>query len=256
MALLTVPELATASDPRARIAEAALAVRKRHLRPDERADIESIEARREQLNEDRRPVEIRFYEGPDATAATGETPWRARSEPLGEVCRRASASRRKAMRLYGLVRELAPQRILEMGTCAGISGAYQGMALRHNGAGGRMLALDGAPDLAAVASKTYASLGLEWIELRVGPFNETLPGVLTEGPLDYAFVDGQHQEQATLFYLELLLPFVPQGLLVFDDIHWSEGMLRAWDRIASDERIALAIDLEGLGLAFTGEPAG
>jgi predicted O-methyltransferase YrrM len=253
MAPLTVAELATANDRRARMVAAALAVRKRHLEPAERADIERIEARREQLNAERRSVEIRFYERPDGAASAGETRWSARTESLGEVCRRASASRRKAMRLYGLVRELGPRRMLEMGTCVGISGAYQGMALRHSGAGGRMIALDGAPDLAAVATETYASLGLEGIELRVGPFNETLPDVLAEGSLDYAFVDGHHDERATLSYFEWLLPSVPAGLLAFDDIGWSEGMQRAWDRIATDERIALAVDLEGLGLAFTGE---
>jgi predicted O-methyltransferase YrrM len=255
MAALTVQQLATADDRRAGMVAAAHAVRKRHLEPAERADIERIEARREQLNADRRQVEIRFYKRPAEAASAGSTRWGARSEHLGDVCRRASASRRKAMRLYGLVRELGPERMLEMGTCAGISGAYQGMALRHNGAGGQMIALDGAPDLAAVAAETYASLGLDGIELRVGPFNETLPGVLAEGPLDYAFVDGHHDEVATLEYLEWLLPSVPAGLLVFDDVGWSEGMLRAWDRIAADERIALAVELEGMGLAFTGEPA-
>jgi hypothetical protein len=39
---------------------------------------------------------------------------------------------------------------------------------------------------------------------------------------------------------------------VFDDIRWSDGMLRAWERIADDPRVALAVDLDRYGVAFTG----
>jgi predicted O-methyltransferase YrrM len=248
---LTVKELDTADDERAGIVAAALAVRKRHLTPSERADIEAIETRRERLIAQRRPVEMRHYAPTDDRAQEGEPRWSPRAEPLGEIAARVSASRRKAMSLYGLVRGLAPRRALEMGTGVGISGAYQGMGLRHAG-GGEMVALDGAPELAAVAAETFAELGLEAIEVRVGPFAETLPAVLAEGPLQYAFVDGHHQEEATLAYFELLLPRAPRAALVFDDIRWSDGMLRAWERIAGDPRVELAVDLDRYGIAFTG----
>jgi predicted O-methyltransferase YrrM len=247
---LTVEELETADDERAGLVAAALAVRKRHLTPSERADIEAIESRRERLIAQRRPVEMRHYTRSDDPDESGELRWSARAEPLGEIAARVSASRRKAMALYGLVRELAPRRALEMGTGVGISGAYQGMALRHAG-GGDMVALDGAPELAAVAAETFAELGLEGVEVRVGPFAETLPAALAEGPLQYAFVDGHHQEEATLAYFELLLPHAPGAALVFDDIRWSDGMLRAWRRIADDQRVGLAVDLDRYGIAFT-----
>ena len=246
---LTLGELETANDDRAGLVAAALAIRKRHLTRGERADIEAIEERRERLIAERRPVEMRYYAQPDDSAEGGEMRWSARAEPLGEIAERVSASRRKAMSLYGLVRELAPRRALEMGTGVGISGAYQGMALRHAG-GGEMVALDGAPELAAVAAETFAELGLEAIEVRVGPFAETLPQALAEGAVQYAFVDGHHQEEATLAYFELLLPHAPGAALVFDDIRWSEGMLRAWERIADDPRVELAVDLDRYGVAF------
>ncbi|HEX2467284.1 MAG TPA: class I SAM-dependent methyltransferase [Solirubrobacterales bacterium] len=250
MPTLTATALSASEDARARAVVAAVAIRRRHLTDSERADIERIEARREELSEERREVELRFYPTPGA-GGSGESSWSSRFEPLGEVCRRASAPRYKAMTLYGLVRGFAPGRALEMGTCVGISGAYQGTALRHGGSEGEMIALEGAPDLAAVAAETFAALGLDQIDVRVGPFSETLPPVLEEGPLAYAFVDGHHQEQATLDYFELLLPHAPGALLVFDDIRWSDGMLRAWERIAADPRVDLAIDLGSQGLAFT-----
>ena len=250
MPALTATELSASEDERARTVVSAVAVRKRHLSDSERADIERIEARRGALLQEEREVELRFYRSRGAEGSA-RSRWTSRSEPLGEVCRRASAPRYKAMTLYGLVRGFAPGRALEMGTCVGISGAYQASALRHAGSEGEMVALEGAPDLAAVAAETFATLGLDQIEVRVGPFSETLPPVLDEGPLAYAFVDGHHQEQATLDYFELLLPHAPGGLLVFDDIRWSDGMLRAWEQIAADPRVDLAIDLGSQGLAFT-----
>jgi predicted O-methyltransferase YrrM len=250
MSVLTASELTATDDERASLVAAAVALRKRDLSPSEREDIERIEARREALLGEGREVELRFSPRADAEGRALTAPG-SRLEALGEVCRRASAGRRKAMTLYGLVRGLAPRRALEMGTCVGISGAYQGMGLRHGASGGSMVALEGAPDLAEVAAETFALLGLDRIEVRVGTFAETLPGVLVEGPLDYAFVDGHHQERATLEYFELLAPHARGALLVFDDIRWSDGMLSAWERIAADPRIALAVDFGGYGVVFT-----
>ena len=109
-----------------------------------------------------------------------------------------------------------------------------------------------APD--AVAFGTYATAvhGLDNIELRVGRFQDTLPAALAEGPLGYAFVDGHHDEEATLEYFERLLPHAPEAVLVFDDIRWNDRMERAWRRIAADDRVGLAVDLDEYGVVFTG----
>jgi len=40
---------------------------------------------------------------------------------------------------------------------------------------------------------------------------------------------------------------------VFDDIHWSAGMKRAWERICADPRFSLFIDLGKVGLAIVSD---
>lgn len=92
-----------------------------------------------------------------------------------------SVNRRLALILYGLVREFMPRHAVEMGSSVGISGSYQATALRHAGAG-RLLVLEGTPDLAAVASETHAELGLD-VE-----------------------IDGHHDGRATVEYFEQILP--------------------------------------------------
>jgi predicted O-methyltransferase YrrM len=251
-------ELAADRDERARRVATALELRFRDLGEDERADIKRIEGARKRLLSDDRELELINYGAgsPDARRSAPEMEAGSITHNVvGAICRRASSTRSKALLLYGLVRESAPARALEMGTALGISAAYQATALRHTVPGARLTTLEGAPALAAVARETFASVGLDNVDVRVGRFRDTLPAALAEGPLGYAFVDGHHDEEATLEYFERLLPHAPDSVLVFDDIRWNDRMERAWRRIAADDRIGLAVDLDEYGVVFTGRAA-
>jgi predicted O-methyltransferase YrrM len=250
-------ELAAEHDERARRVAKVLTLRFRDLAEEERGEVKRIEGARERLLADDRELELVNYgagsRNATRTAAEMEAGWITHDSVSG-VCRRASSTRRKGLLLYGLVREFAPARALEMGTALGISAAYQATALRHSAPGARLTTLEGAPALAAVARETFASVGLKNIDVLVGRFQDTLPAALEEGPLGYAFVDGHHDAEATLEYFEQLLPHAPKAVLVFDDIRWNERMEGAWRRIAADDRIGLAVDLDKYGLVFTGRP--
>jgi predicted O-methyltransferase YrrM len=151
--------------------------------------------------------------------------------------------------LFKLVRTMHPSSCIEMGTAVGISAAYQAAALRLNGHGA-LVTLEGATSLADIAKNNFQQLGLDAVEVVVGRFQDTLPDVLTKWqPVSYVFVDGHHDEQATLAYFEVILPFLAEtALLVFDDIAWSEGMKKAWNTIAHDRRVGVAVDLGPVGL--------
>jgi len=69
--------------------------------------------------------------------------------------------------------------------------------------------------------------------------------------LDFVFVDGNHQKEATLKYFEWCLPKAHEGtLLIFDDIYWSEGMKAAWNEIKANPKVTVTIDLFWIGLVF------
>jgi predicted O-methyltransferase YrrM len=256
---LTVDALEGAQDPRARRVAAALELRRRDLEPYERDDLKRIEAIRERLLADQREVEVLNYgagsrDAPRA-ASEMERGWITR-DVVGEACKRASSRRRKAMVLYGLVRQLAPNHALELGTFVGISGAYQAMGLRHAAPRGllrrrpvgRLITLEGAPAWAAIAEETFASAGLDNVDVVVGRFADTLPSVLAGQHFGYAFIDGHHDEEATLDYFERIVPRADGGVLVVDDIRWNKCMERAWARIVADERVGLAVDLGHYGI--------
>ena len=79
----------------------------------------------------------------------------------------------------------------------------------------------------------------------------TLPGALERAaPVDYAFVDAEHAEEATMGYFEGIVPHMsPRGVMVFDDIPWSRELRRTWRRIARDDRVSAAFALGRMGVA-------
>jgi len=112
--------------------------------------------------------------------------------------------------------------------------------------------MEGSPSLAAVARETLASAGTK-AEVMVGRFEETLPLALDRvsaggQTVDVAFVDGQHEEAATLHYVRSVLPYLCRnGLIILDDIYLYEGMWRAWQAITSS-RDLVAINTGRFGL--------
>src|SRR5947207_1405865 len=158
--------------------------------------------------------------------------------------------------LMRLVRELSPELCLELGTGVGISTAYQAAALDLNGAG-RLITIDGSPEWAALAEQGLSALGLGRVQGEVGPIASTLPGALEDQPpVDYALVDAEHTEEATVGYFHSLLPYLSDGaVVVFDDIPWTSGMRRAWRAIARHPRVS-GFALGRMGVAVMSTASG
>lgn len=136
--------------------------------------------------------------------------------------------------------------ILEMGACIGMSGSYLASAPSKP----RLVTLDGSPDLAAIAKETIAGFTNNF-ELVLGPFVETLPSTLARlgDRIDLAYVDGHHDEAATLHYVRTLLPcLATPALVVLDDIHLFREMWRAWRTLAATPGVTAAVNVGRFGL--------
>ena len=67
--------------------------------------------------------------------------------------------------------------------------------------------------------------------------------------MDVAYIDGHHEEEATLHYVRTLLPHLSrEALVVLDDIHLYAGMWRAWQSVASLRGVAAAVNVGRFGL--------
>jgi predicted O-methyltransferase YrrM len=222
----------------------------------QRADIQRIRRARQDMLADETRIEVLNFGAGSRDSERRPTPEESSAgyvtrTTIADVCRRAASKPRKGLTLYALVREFGPSLGLELGTCVGISTAYIATAMRHNGHG-RLATLEGAPTLAEIARHTLDALALPNVDIVVGRFVDTLPAVLAAGTFDFAFIDGHHDEQATIDYHAQLLPYLSRAaVLVFDDIAWSDGMARAWDVVADHPSTVISVDLETFGVCVT-----
>lgn len=170
---------------------------------------------------------------------------------LGDITKHASKPPRWSFFLYKLILNFKPITCLEMGTCVGLSAAYQASALSLNGSG-LLFTLEGDKSLASIAENNFERLGLKNVRVIVGRFKDTILKTLEDkSPFDYVFIDGHHDEKATIDYFEQIFPFLSEkALVVFDDISWSDGMTRAWDAIQRDKRTNISVDLGPVGLCI------
>lgn len=176
---------------------------------------------------------------------------RVRKENTRKVCDIARASlkpKRFGQLLFRIVDQYSPANILELGTSLGITTAYMAAANEQS----KVVTMEGAATVAAVARKNFAKLGLQNIRLVEGNFDETLAATVQQmGSIDLAFVDGNHRYEPTLRYFRELLPAIHEySILIFDDIHWSKEMEQAWAEIQRDPAVTLSIDLFFIGLVF------
>ncbi|AYA35681.1 class I SAM-dependent methyltransferase [Hymenobacter oligotrophus] len=203
---------------------------------------QAIEARRHALREDTRRLRITDFGAGSHTGAGTE-------RAVGSIARAAAKPPRLAQLLFRLVNYLQPATILELGTSLGLTAAYLASASSR----ARVFSFEGCPQTAAVARETFDQLHLGNVELIEGNFDETLPQALgrLEQPIDFAFFDGNHRYEPTLRYFEQCLPHrTDESVFVFDDIHWSGEMDRAWEAIKAHPEVTLTIDLFFVGLVF------
>jgi predicted O-methyltransferase YrrM len=146
--------------------------------------------------------------------------------------------------LFGLVRGLRPNVVVETGTANGVSTAYLLAALRRNGAG-RLISIDlpFTSDAGGALQSIVEGTAIDkddaspvppgkdpgWVvpdeyrdrwELRLGDARELLPLALeAEGQIDIFFHDSLHTREHMLFEFETAWPFLaPGGVLVSDDV--------------------------------------
>jgi precorrin-6B methylase 2 len=169
-------------------------------------------------------------------------------ETVGTITRSSSKPAFWAVVLFRLIRAMRPTSCIELGTSVGISVAYQSAALILNQQG-YLITLEGSPEIAKIATNNLASLGLNCCEVVVGRFQDTLKPVLSRVQVaDFVFVDGHHDEDATLSYFEQVIPHCRENaVIVFDDISSYAGVRRAWTAIAK-QHMGVSIDLGEIGL--------
>src|SRR3990172_10545968 len=129
--------------------------------------------------------------------------------------------------------------ILELGSCAGISGCYMASGKYCK----RFITIEGSRALATLADSNIRQVADNFAVITAlfdDGFDETLPK-LKDG-LDMVYFDGQHEKIATIHYLERLTPHLNAGsILILDDIRWTSAMFESWQALCKWKSIACTI---------------
>ena len=115
----------------------------------------------------------------------------------------------------------------------------------------KFITLEGVKGLCEIASSRFDTLSSQdSFEVIHGLYDKTLPEVVkSKIRFDLVFIDGNHQYEATLNYFEMLKDnLADKAMVIFDDIHWSEGMRRAWREICEQKGIVFSINFFKLGM--------
>jgi len=152
--------------------------------------------------------------------------------------------------MYALTKKYKPSNILELGTCCGFSSIY----MAKGSPSSNIYTIEGDESVANIAKKNILSLNCKNINQYIGRFQDVLPSLLEEiNKFSFVFIDGHHDEEATVNYFNQIKPFLSKSaIIVFDDISWSNGMIKAWDIIKNDKIFNSYDDLGKLGICYLG----
>ncbi|MBL6449503.1 class I SAM-dependent methyltransferase [Fulvivirga sp. 29W222] len=150
--------------------------------------------------------------------------------------------------LYRLCNFSEAKNILELGTSLGVNTLYLAMSSTES----RVTTFEGSPALCDVARDTFRQFGANNINIIEGNIDDNLqPFVDSSSPIDIAFIDANHRYKPTLSYFNTIRQKAhDQSCFIFDDIHWSKEMEKAWREIRTHYSVSLSIDLYQMGLVF------
>lgn len=153
-----------------------------------------------------------------------------------------------AQMLYRLVNEFKPAAIIELGTSLGITSVYLAKAVSK----AQVYTLEGNAAVQDIAKEQFATAGLQNITAITGNFDNTLQPLLDSlQKVDLVYFDGNHRYEPTVRYFEACLKkATEQSVFVFDDIHWSAEMERAWEYVKKHPSVMISIDIYKLGIVF------
>jgi predicted O-methyltransferase YrrM len=204
-------------------------------------NVDAIELYRQQLLKNQKEIAI-------LDLGAGADTKGNKSRTIAQIAKGALKPKKYSTLLSRIVANYQPREVLEMGTSLGITTCY----LAHGVPNASVVTMEGAPTVAQEALTTFKNLGYQNIQLIEGNFDQSLPNYLQNvSTIGIAYVDGNHRYTPTMQYFNLLLAKSDEhSIFIFDDIHWSSEMEKAWAEIKADARISLTIDLFYIGIVF------
>ncbi|MCO5231353.1 MAG: class I SAM-dependent methyltransferase [Chitinophagales bacterium] len=178
----------------------------------------------------------------------GAQKWGTTQRQVSTIAKNSLKRKKYAQLINKLVNHFQPKTSLEFGTSLGITTSY----LAQGFPDGRVVTIEGCPNIAKIASETFANTQSKNITQYTGNFDDVLDKVFEQFPVfDLIFIDGNHAYSPTVAYFEKCLNHCNNNsIFIFDDIHWSQDMEKAWNEIITHPKVSISIDIYEMGIVF------
>lgn len=209
----------------------------------DKASLDKVERLRRQLTKSREILEV-----VDLGAGSRLKPVRSRT--VGEIARSSAKPVKYAQLLYRLAAYFQVKTVFDLGTSLGLTTAYLAKAVANQD--GQVITFEGCPNTAKLAKANLQKLACSNVKQVVGNLDNTLTEqIALVKHLDLIFFDANHRYAPTIQYFTACLDKIHNdSVFIFDDIHWSSEMERAWSDIQAHPLVTVTIDLFGVGLVF------
>jgi|GEM_PF-1951656 len=162
-----------------------------------------------------------------------------------EAHMKTGVNKRGGLLLRRIVQGVNAKRILELGTNTGFSGCYF-LSFKTVES---LVTIEGSSQLCKIAIKNLHRISSNFKVLNM-LFDEAIDKLIEESEkFDCAFIDGQHEREAVLHYFNRLLPLIKKGgIIIFDDIYWSDDMNQAWKELCRNPLFSQTYDFGSKGV--------
>lgn len=163
---------------------------------------------------------------------------------ISQIFTTSSSKGKYGLLLYKISNFYHPENILELGTSLGIGSIHFAKGNENS----KITTLEACKNTFEKAKQNFKDLDIS----NIHPINQTFQSYLEnlkDEKFDLVFIDGHHDGEALIRYLNILKNFTHNDtLFILDDIRWSDSMFRAWESIKNDDYYNLTIDLFRMGI--------
>jgi predicted O-methyltransferase YrrM len=166
---------------------------------------------------------------------------------ISDIAKFSLSSPKYCRLFYRLVEFCNSKNILELGTSLGITTLY----LDNQKTNPKITTIEGDTTIFNLAKNIFEENEVK-INILNLDFDSFFCKIANENhKFDLIFIDGNHTKEATLRYFNLAKKNISEkGVIVFDDIRWSKGMLEAWEIIKNSEFSGVVIDIFKIGIVI------
>ena len=203
-------------------------------------DFAAIEKTREKLLNDHHEIELTDL-GAKSPHFTGE------KRKLSRIAETSLSPAHLCLFLNRLGNYMEAGRIVELGTSMGITTLYLAKVPTST-----VYTFEGNNAMNNIALTNFEYFETKNIHLVEGNIDQTLPDFLqSTAKIDLAIIDANHRYEPTLRYFnQLSRRMSDHGIIMVDDIHYSQEMENAWKALLQHDLVYGSVDLFRCGLLF------